>query len=328
MRIPFNEMKETFRSILEHHSFPDKKATLCAEIFTSNSCDGIYSHGLNRFPVFLDYVKEGLVDPSAEPEKIGGTDVIEQWDGHLGPGVYNATLAMQRACAIADKFGIGAVALKNTNHWMRGGSYGWQALQQQKAALCMTNTIANMPPWGGTEPGIGNNPLVIAVPYNNKPMVLDMAMSQYSYGKLQEYELKDQQLPYDGGYDTEGRLTKDPKAIRLSKRILPAGLWKGSGLSIAIDFLVSFLSGGKTTAMISATGKEYGLSQFFLCIKNNEPNAEALKQAIDAIQSDPSGKTRYPGENTWQTRQLNLKEGIPVNEEIWKKIKSLDGSRL
>lgn len=41
---------------------------------------------------------------------------------------------MDRAMEIADQFGIGVVALKNANHWMRGGGYGWQAAEKAISA--------------------------------------------------------------------------------------------------------------------------------------------------------------------------------------------------
>ena len=71
---------------------------------------------------------------------------------------------MARAIALARAHGIGCVALANTNHWMRGGSYGWQAADAGVIGICWTNTLANLPPWGAADPRIGNNPLVIAVP--------------------------------------------------------------------------------------------------------------------------------------------------------------------
>ena len=50
-------------------------------------------------------VKEGIILPSAVPEKTGEMGVIEFWDGQLAPGMYSATLAMDRAIAIAKKKG-------------------------------------------------------------------------------------------------------------------------------------------------------------------------------------------------------------------------------
>ena len=43
------------------------------------------------------------------------------------------------------------------------------------SGICWTNTMPNLPPWGGVDPIIGNNPLVIAVPRAGGAVVLDMA---------------------------------------------------------------------------------------------------------------------------------------------------------
>jgi 3-dehydro-L-gulonate 2-dehydrogenase len=77
------------------------------------------------------------------------------------------------------------MALSNTNHWMRGGAYGWQAHLQVMHLYGFTNTIANMPAHGAIDSKLGNNPLVIALPFNDTAIVLDMAMSQYSFGSME-----------------------------------------------------------------------------------------------------------------------------------------------
>ena len=96
---------------------------------------------------------------------------------------------------------------------MRGGTYGWQAAEAGFIGICFTNTIANLPPWGGLDPRLGNNPLVIAVPRKNGHVVLDMAISQYAVGKLKQYEGHNEALPLPGGYDEQGKLSTDADAI-------------------------------------------------------------------------------------------------------------------
>src|SRR5438128_11817658 len=107
MRIPFSQLESEFKRVLLKYSFNEKKATLCARLFAENSRDGVYSHGLNRFPVFVQFIREGFVDPHAEPELAGKSGMIEHWDGRLGPGMYNAVHCMQRAIDIATQTGVG-----------------------------------------------------------------------------------------------------------------------------------------------------------------------------------------------------------------------------
>ncbi len=327
MRIFYQELKNRFETILLKHNFSAVKAALCSQIFAQNSLDGVYSHGLNRFPVFVGHVQNGLAKPEAEPEVLSSNGALAHWNGHLAPGMYNASLAMKEAVNLAKTNGIGCVSIKNTNHWMRGGTYGWLAADAGCIGICFTNTIANVPPWGGKEPRLGNNPLVIAVPKEGGHLVLDMAISQYSYGKLQEYQLKNEALPYPGGYDQDGNLTTNAEAIRKTERALPIGLWKGSGLSLMLDVLLTALTGGKSTKEITASGKESGVSQTFIAIHQPDLHQNLIEQIIAFTKSsavdESGGKIWYPGEKTLITRKKNTTEGIPVNEEIWEAVQKL-----
>lgn len=329
MRIPFEELKAEFKRVLLKLNFPEGKAEDCADIFAQNSRDGVYTHGLNRFPVFVDYVKQGIIHADAEPASENGLGLIERWNGNLAPGMLNARFCMDRAIELAKQHGIGCVAIRNTNHWMRGGTYGWQAAEAGCISICFTNAIAIMPPWGGIDPRVGNNPLVISVPRTEGPIVLDMALSQYSFGKLLQYKAANEELPYPGGYDSQGNLSVSAANIIASKRLLPVGFWKGSGLSLMLDLLATILSRGNPVAEITKRGVESGVSQVFIAIKPDDEalSARLTEQILTYTKSGqpelPDQPVAYPGENTLRTRKRNLQEGIPVDERIWAKVKAL-----
>ena len=149
MRIPFKQIQGRLNHVLMKYGFSREKAGTLSKVFTESSLDGIYSHGLNRFPKFIHDVMEGIIKIDAEPEKINSFGNIEQWNGNLGPGILNALSSMATAMKIAGSAGIGCVALSNTNHWMRGGTYGWQAADNGYIGICWTNTQPNMVAWGG-----------------------------------------------------------------------------------------------------------------------------------------------------------------------------------
>ena len=329
MRIPLQQLQSEFKRVLLSLGFNDDKADRCATTFAENSRDGIYTHGLNRFPTFVQHVKDGLVKPDKEPTLENAFGAIEQWNGNLGPGILNPSFCMQRAIDLAKANGIGCVAIKNTNHWMRGGTYGWQAAEAGYIGINFTNTIANLPPWGGLDPRLGNNPLVIAVPRKNGHVILDMAISQYAVGKLLQYQSKDEALPLPGGYDADGNLSTDASAILQSKRPLPIGFWKGSGLALVLDLLATVLSGGNSTAKITASGSESAVSQVFICIKplGNEQTDALIEEIIAYTKTTTpeheGGTISYPGENTLKTRGQNSREGVWVDEKIWDVVKGL-----
>lgn len=320
--VPSNNLQSEFFRILLSVGFDDHKASIVSEVFTNNSVDGVYSHGVNRFPKFVAMVKAGIVKPAEEALCVNRIGNVEQWDGHEGPGIVNALKCTDRAVELAKASGIGCVALAKTNHWMRGGTYGWRAAKAGCVFIGWSNTIANTPAFGAINRKLGNNPLVIAVPFEGEAIVLDMAMSQYSYGALENYALKKEKLPVYGGYDSNGNLTDDPSEIMKTQRSLPIGYWKGSGLSLLLDILAATLSGGLSVAGITAQGPEKNLSQIFIAIDFSKFRSEVVKDIIDDFKTSVP-QVRYPGENVLKTRERNLKEGIPVSRSIWDEIKSL-----
>ena len=331
VKISATAMKSEFKRILQQHNFTEDKSEKIAQIYTDNSLEGVYTHGVNRFSKFIKYVIDGHIKPDSEPVCIHRAGALEQWNGQLGPGPLNALACTDRAIELAAHQGIGCVAIANTNHWMRGGTYGWRAAKQGFAFIGWTNTIKNMPAWGGIDAKLGNNPLVIAVPYQGEAIVLDMAMSQFSYGALDLHVLRNQQLPVPGGYDKNGTLSTDPAAIRDSERTLPVGYWKGSGLSLLLDILAAMLSGGFPVVDISKQNVENNLSQVFIAIDlsklNNFNSIPALLQHIidDYHQSIPekNSKVLYPGERVLSVREENTKNGIPVIQKVWDDIMAL-----
>ncbi len=333
LRVKYQDLFDALLRVLLKVGFEPERARLCAQLFAETSRDGVYSHGLNRFPRFLTMIRSGLIDIHGRPELVKAFGAMERWDGKIGPGNLNAWSSMERAIALSREHGIGCVALANTNHWMRGGSYGWQAADAGVIGMCWTNTLPNLPPWGASDPRVGNNPFIIAVPRKSGHVVLDMAMSQFSYGALESYRTRGELLPVEGGFDKEGKLTRDPGAIEASNRPLPIGFWKGSGLALMLDLLATLLSGGKATYQIEPVPeRESMVSQVFLAIDPASLHSSSLisseevaNQVIAHFQSSkhPGGEVvRYPGYRVLQIRQENLSQGIPVEPAIWEQLQS------
>ena len=328
-----DEMHQCFSAVLLKNGFENNKAEQLATTFTQNSLDGIYTHGVNRFSRFIENVKCGIVKKDAEPSLKSKSNSIEQWDGNFGPGILNAILATNQSMKLADEYGIGCVALSNTNHWMRGGAYGWQAAMAGYIFIGFTNTIANTPAYGAINAKLGNNPLVIAMPYNDTAIVLDMAMSQYSFGSMELSAMKNEDLKVYGGYDKRGSLTKNPADIIESRRALPVGYWKGAGLSLLLDLLSTVLSGGLSTHEISKRSVEYGMSQVFISINIKKlSNYSSIPSLIETIINDykesiPENEwtsISYPGERVIKNRKQNSENGIPVMKKVWDEILTLN----
>ena len=332
MKVSFDELQNEFYRILRSRGIDEDIALLSARLFAENSRDGVYSHGLNRFPKIVELIDQGHILANTRPERLLSLGAFEKWNGNLGLGNVTATHCMERAIELAAEYGIGCVAVQNTNHWLRGGTYGWQAAEAGCIGICWTNAIVSMQAWGGKEHRLGNNPLVLAVPRKEGHVVMDTAMSQFSFGQIQNYRLRGEELPFYGGYDEQGQLTKDPGAIEKTMNALPIGYWKGSGLSILLDLMAATLSDGKSSKHYREQGAEFGVSQIFIAldlkrITDPAQTEKIINETLDYIHSatptEPEGRITYPGERTLETRLKNMKEGIPVEESIWNQIKKL-----
>ena len=262
---------------------------------------------------------------------------LERWNGGNGVGLVNAYICMERAMELAEMYSIGCVGLSNTNHWMRGGAYALQAAENGYIGICWTNTTRLMPPWGSAEKKIGNNPMAIAVPREEGHILLDMAMSQYSNGKLEVLQLQGKELPLPGGYDTQGELTVDPGEILDSKRALPIGYWKGSGLALILDTMAAVISGGQATHQIGKQDSEYAVSQVYIAIdvtevmgstRLNQTVAEIINDFHTATPLDKNESVRYPGEGMLRTRQESLEKGVLVDETQWQALLNMHKPNL
>ena len=337
IRIHFDLMQKTVAEAFIKAGMNMEDANFCARIHTESSCDGVYSHGLNRVPRFVDYLEKKWVDKDAKPSLIKKLGVIEIYDAHRGPGILNAFYATERAMSIATEQGVGIVSLKNSTHWMRGGTYGWHAADKGFVSIVWTNTESVMPAWGGQDSRVGNNPFVMAVPRKKGAIVLDMAMSQYSYGKLEVTRLKGESLPYPGGFDKDGQITSTPSLIEESRRILPAGYWKGSGLAILLDTLAAILSEGHPTNEIDQIkkGSCTGCSQVYVLIDPRQLGgeeftnrvADSVVAYVNSSMPDEKGKVpTYPGESTARIRAEQRANGILADEGVWNEVLALAGT--
>ena len=332
---------ETFRKVLEEklvkHGVEKGEAEQTALIFERNAADGVISHSVLRAKRLVMNYDKGVVVSGNRPTMVSSFAAVERFDANHASGVIAASFCMNRACELSDKYGIGMVALRHANHWMRGGYYGWLAADRGKVGICWTNTRVNMPSWGSRESNIGNNPFIMAVPGEcGKHFVLDSAMAQFSNGKLEVMRRAEKPLPVPGGYDESGNLTCNAAEVEKTKRPVPMGFWKGSAMSILLDAAAALLSDGNDSASVERNMKKNGVdesqvSQIFIAIdpkalgENDFAEIErSIKESVHNAQPvEPGRPSRYPGERVISDRAEAYKNGIMVPTSAWEEIKAL-----
>lgn len=334
MRVPFEEVKQVLKEKLIKFGSPENYAEQVAYVMAENSLEGVYTHGINRYMRLIKNIQDGITLPNEVAEKVSGIGGYEIWDGKLGFGIVNAVLCTQRAIELAKTHGIACVSIRNTNHWLRGGTYGKMTAEAGMLGIHFTNARTNMCAWGSQQHALGNNPLVLAVPRaNGEHVVADTSFSQYSYGKLQLARLEGRMMPEPGGYDENGQLSCDPDVILKNQKILPMGKWKGASIAMLLDLITAVSSFGNCASMVADLGgpDERAFSQTFIVINplalgDENTFSHIVEEAVNCVLNAkplPGEKVRYPGQSMKRYRTENLEQGIPVNEGVWKEICAL-----
>ena len=334
MRIPFEEVTETLKEKLIKYGSPEDYAGQVAYVMAENSLEGVYTHGINRYMRLINNIRDGLTMPKEIAGNIAGLGGYEIWDGKLGFGIVNAQLCTNRAIELARTHGIACVSLRNTSHWLRGGTYGKMTAEAGMLGIHFTNARTNMCAWGTQQHCLGNNPLVLAVPRaNGDHVIADTSFSQYSYGKLQLARLEGRMMPQPGGYDENGQLSCDPAVILKSQKILPMGEHKGASIAMLLDLITAVSSFGNCASMVAKLpgNDEHSFSQTFIVINplalgDQETFSAIVENAVNCVLNAkplPGGTVHYPGQSMKRYRTENLEQGIPVNEGVWTDICAL-----
>lgn len=170
--------------LLTAHGVSPSDAAIVADNLVSADLRGMESHGINRLPSYLKRVRQGVLDPKAQPTLEHVTPVVARVTGHNAFGAVVAKTAMAAAVDMAALYGIGMVACRASNHF---GMSAWVVQQDVDAGymcLVFTNSSPALPAWGGREQILGVSPIAAGAPGEPIPFILDMAPSVAARGKI------------------------------------------------------------------------------------------------------------------------------------------------
>jgi len=274
---------------------------------------GLKSHGLMHAPVYLERMRKGSVSTHDRAETVSDHGAVAVLDARHMLGHLAAEQAMALAIEKAGRFGIGAVAVRHGFHFGAAGRYVAQAAQAGMVGIAMSNTRPLMPAPGGAEAVVGNNPIAIAIPTADEPMVVvDVAMSEGALGRIRHHHQRGEPIPGNWAVTAEG-LPTTSAAEAIKGLLLPTGGPKGFALAMAIDMACGLLSGGAVGSEINAlygdTSKPNDCAFLFLALNPQAFGADDLPQRAQAQRehirqarrAPDTTAIRTPGEMKWRT---------------------------
>lgn len=336
IKIQVAELTDFLTGFLKHLGLDAADAELCAGDLVQTNLWGVDSHGLLRLPIYAQRISDGSVNAHPDVKRLGGRGGFEVWDGDAGLGYIVGHRAMGRAIELAQSHGVGAVGVRNSNHFGAAGLYIKQATDQGMVALSMTNVIPNLVVPGGAKPITGNNPLAFGAPTGGDfPMILDISMSAVAGGKLLLAQEKGEKIPFGWATDRNGEPTDDPH-VGFEGFLLPLGGHKGFGLSLMVDVLCGVLTGGAYQFDIKsmyANPKEPSDTchmfiafdpEAFLGEGQLEARMADLHETIKASpMSAKGGRMLLPGELEHETMMARMQDGLPVPRSLMEEIRTL-----
>lgn len=301
---------------------PEADARLAADSLVQADLWGHQSHGVMRLSWYVARLRAGVMRPVTEPELVVDTGPLAVMDGHDGVGQVIAARAAKEAIDRAKKHGVGAVAVRNSNHFGTAMYFTLMAPPAGCVAFLSTNASPAMAPWGGRKKTVGTNPWSIAAPAGRyAPMVLDIANTGVARGKVYLARQKGLPIPEGWAINAEGEPTTDPEQA-LAGIILPMAEHKGYAIATMMDVLSGVLTGSKFGAEVAGPYQAErpsgcGHLMIALNIEAIQPLTEfnaRMEQLIEQLKAVPLAKgfdeIVYPGELEARNDIKNRKEGL------------------
>jgi (2R)-3-sulfolactate dehydrogenase (NADP+) len=327
MNLSFKELVQLSYQGLRAANIRHPAAADTALFLALAEVDGLASHGLARVAQYSGHAKNDRINIKAAIQTRhhkAASALVDAQDGLAFPALKYAT---DLSVKLAQKVGVGLVAVKNTHHFGVAGHYTEAAARAGYVSILLGNTPAAMPMVGGKKAVFGTNPLAVAFPLPGKdPLVIDMSLSAVARGKLLVASKKGESIPLGWALTAEGKPTTDPNE-GLQGLMLPLGGDKGALLALMIELLAVGLSGShysyEADSFFALRGNKPRLGQLIITIDPGLPGKGVYRNRIFDLLTRLSEDVgvRLPGYRRFAQRQQAMQSGVLVNEAVIQEIK-------
>ncbi|MFX1256684.1 MAG: Ldh family oxidoreductase [Promethearchaeota archaeon] len=347
--IEANTLENFIRDVFIRLGVPKEDADIIADVLITSDLRGIDSHGIQRCKMYYDRIKEGIYEVKTKIDVVKDGPTTALLDGNCGIGHVIAYKAMKMAIEKAKKYGLGAVAVRNSTHFGIAGYYSLMAIKEGMIGIAVTNARPSIPPTFGVEPMLGTNPLTAGAPTDeNFPFLIDCATSIIQRGKVEVYNRINKSLPDGVIITNEGKTETDPGKIledlgKGKAALLPLGGrgedmggYKGYGYATLVEILSAALQDGiylrDTIGIVEDGQKRLKVGHFFLAINiesfipldSFKKTAGNIMRGLRNSKKAPDEKKIYTaGEKEFETENLRSNIGIPINKNLQQDIKKM-----
>lgn len=305
--------------LLLRAGMPQEHADVTSGVLVDTSLRGVETHGVEKLPMYLAAFERGTLQPSPTVTIERGDGPTATIDAGAGLGFLPSVRAAELAVELAERSGVGAVAVRASGHFGAGGQYVRSIAEAGMVGFISTNARPLLPRPGGNVPLVGNNPFAFGAPRAEGPaFVLDMACSVSAFGKVRQAQANGEHVPLDWGFDAAGEPTPDPAAILAGGFLAPIGGYKGFNLALMMELLSAALCGAALGPRVGSVGEPDadGCGHFVMALAperfGQDDVAGATEEWLSWMRSVDPG-LRVPGEAGHDLRAARLVDGVPVS---------------
>lgn len=295
-------------------------AAFVAEALVETSLRGVDTHGLRLLPTYLKELEGGRARATPAARWYSFVPAVRVLDADGALGLVAGRLAVDEIIQLARQHGVGAVSVRNSNHFGPASAYTLAMARAGLIGIACSNSDALVASFGGARPALGTNPLSMAVLAGTGDMFCaDFATSQVAYSRVKAYRTRGWAVPSDW---VVSDASLDSQVV-----LKPLGGYKGQCLGMMVELLSSVLSGSPPGQELSHFYSEpfsepRGVSHFFLAL---DPaafgDAAAFRERVAAFlafvrseDTTQSAAVLTPGDPEAASRAARTRDGIPLAE--------------
>ena len=324
-------LRELGTEVLKAAGTAEDEAAWVADCLVMSNVKGVDSHGVQQIPGYVRSIQDGNLKPGAELKLIKETAATALFDGGGGFGYTMAREAMKITIEKAREAGIAYSGVRNLHHIGRVGRWAEMALEEEMIGIASQPGGVYVAPWGGIDRKLPIAPIAFAVPAGEyPPIVIDMSLGPVAGGRNAILALRKMKLPLGWIVDDDGNPTDDPALFHRGEGAqLPLGQdglgYKGMALNMIIDILSGPLLGYRATK--AGPFQRRGVFLGAINIEAFTP-LDVFKEGVDAMIEDLKSsrlapgfeEITVPGEPEWREQERRLREGIYLDDEVYRRI--------
>ncbi len=237
-------LKQFCHAVLRRCGADEATASAAARAMLHGTRLGVDSHGVRLLGHYVEAIVGGRINGTPTLKTAGGFGAAETLDADHAHGALATYTAMDRAVTNARKFGVAAVAIRNSSHFGAAGAYALEAARQGLIGIAFCNSDSFVRLHGGASRFHGTNPIAVGVPVAGQdPWLLDMATSAIPFNRVMLYRSLESPLPDAVASDVHGIDTHDAQAADMLAPLGGEYGFKGAGLAGLAEIMSAVVTG-------------------------------------------------------------------------------------